>query len=960
MNKKHNTSSSSRFTEKMNECQGVLSEAYNLFIGDTDDAGIHKLLLVLMFYKRFDDLKDDNEYSGKIRLDIPDDCRWNQMIKAKSGYFKTVHNNFKKICSMNNNLSLDVDLLPSRVWEAVLEGNLQLADVLKTTKPSMEYETKSIADILNIAQYDGSVSTATQKAIIDLFSQLDLSWSAINHEEMSDLISAWLNVAAEDMGFSFYDRSKITLNEIELAIRLLSLRPRDYFSAIDCGAGDALVAANKFVKELACKNIPGTQSPDSTIRIDGSESNTETVAIGKLRLLLSGMDPAIIKSGIDPANIKRSFNFYDYILQVISKEEDIEDYQKPSVLFLNYKNGESFNPDLDRKKKFTKLRSIKVENRVIKFPVYAGELYYTLIMLKLLPENGRMGVIVPFRVMFDESCREVWEFLVEKDYLEKVVFFDLQSFLERQYFYNPYVLLILNKNKASYKKERFLFVNVQHNLWGDSTLDLIPDSEIERVYNVAKTFKGNGHNEIIIEKDKITHNKYNLFPLLYFKHLITNSSNKTFQKFVRLSDLATIRSGPGSIQQATGQLCPVAYVSPNDLSTDINRPFLDFEKIEKKYINREEMEKFTVKRRCILVSLSRKYLKVSIYDPEIDEPVLLTPDVAAIYPKAKKLGVEFLYYMLYENIVRNQILSFLHTDSENLLPTLLLFRSLMLPVPEKLKSQHNYIEQKKRVTYEKLISNREKALNRIEKFYGEKLKAEFDVVRHLAHNINHLIFMVQAPIENTFEFLQKRGLLDETLYRNTSDNTHVMIRDELEKALRSLEEIYKCLRNTRDFIVEGIKEGELEELDICEFFKEIKQTYSNQKLQVQIICNLKPKDRKILLNRFSFQRAIDNLVSNAQMHGLTENRNEIKLEFDIAEDDDKIIIHYTNNGKKFPKDMSKEDFLAIGKKGKSSSGQGLGGAWIKRFIDAHNGEFEIVRDEHPLHFKIVLMRRNSE
>jgi nitrogen fixation/metabolism regulation signal transduction histidine kinase len=117
---------------------------------------------------------------------------------------------------------------------------------------------------------------------------------------------------------------------------------------------------------------------------------------------------------------------------------------------------------------------------------------------------------------------------------------------------------------------------------------------------------------------------------------------------------------------------------------------------------------------------------------------------------------------------------------------------------------------------------------------------------------------------------------------------------------------------------------------------------------------------KMSIHKKSFREAIFNLIKNAEEHALTESSSDLILNFDIKEKDGNIIIDYTNNGKRFPENMTEEDFLTYGKKGRNSSGQGLGGAWIGKVIEAHKGEFKIIRDDHPLHFKIVLKRREYE
>jgi nitrogen-specific signal transduction histidine kinase len=63
-----------------------------------------------------------------------------------------------------------------------------------------------------------------------------------------------------------------------------------------------------------------------------------------------------------------------------------------------------------------------------------------------------------------------------------------------------------------------------------------------------------------------------------------------------------------------------------------------------------------------------------------------------------------------------------------------------------------------------------------------------------------------------------------------------------------------------------------------------------------------------------------------------------------------------NNGVPLPNELTAEKFIDFGSKGKSSPGDGLGGAYIYKVIRAHRGNLEIIRDnkEFPVNFRITL------
>jgi K+-sensing histidine kinase KdpD len=236
------------------------------------------------------------------------------------------------------------------------------------------------------------------------------------------------------------------------------------------------------------------------------------------------------------------------------------------------------------------------------------------------------------------------------------------------------------------------------------------------------------------------------------------------------------------------------------------------------------------------------------------------------------------------------------------------------------------------------------------KIVEEKHDAEFNILRHLNHNVKPNILMAKSPITAVVSFLESRNMLDETLAKRL-DGSDESVREALDHALISLEHITDILESTRKLVTHKIQREDFQEVNICELFeREIIPLFAFR-MAIDLQCD---SAIQVRLHRQSFIEAMLNLVRNAEVHGYRGDSSNARLSFCITERRSWIVIDYTNNGQRFPENLTAKDFLTFGKKSGDSPGEGLGGAWIGKVIAAHNGSFEIIRDEHPLHFRIML------
>ncbi len=239
------------------------------------------------------------------------------------------------------------------------------------------------------------------------------------------------------------------------------------------------------------------------------------------------------------------------------------------------------------------------------------------------------------------------------------------------------------------------------------------------------------------------------------------------------------------------------------------------------------------------------------------------------------------------------------------------------------------------------------------KILGEKQEAEFSILRHLNHNVKPNIQIAKSPLFAVIDFLEENGQLGKILARRL-DGSDETIGEALQKTVVSLDRINDILEATRKLVTQQIAVEEFVECGIAGLFeKEIIPLYAGR---LRIAINGDPR-LTVRLHRESFIEAMNNIIRNAEVHAYPGSAAMAELRFIIRERRKNIIIDYTNNGKPFPANLSARDFLSFGKKSSDSPGEGLGGAWIGKVIEAHRGNFEIIRDDNPVHFRITLPKK---
>ena len=96
------------------------------------------------------------------------------------------------------------------------------------------------------------------------------------------------------------------------------------------------------------------------------------------------------------------------------------------------------------------------------------------------------------------------------------------------------------------------------------------------------------------------------------------------------------------------------------------------------------------------------------------------------------------------------------------------------------------------------------------------------------------------------------------------------------------------------------------------------------------------------------QRAVNNIIDNARKHGFTDPQRtdyEIKVSLSIDVERNMYKIEFRNNGNPLPEGMNKMRYGIKGEKAGRYAGTGIGGNYIKQFVEHYGGEYDIFMED---------------
>lgn len=777
---------------------------------------------------------------------------------------------------------------------------------------------------LDIFDIYSEVKPTVQQALFKLIDGLDLSLNSFGlfafDSALSDIYDDYTRMMPSQRG----EHNNPAWIE-ELLVKMLEPKSHETVYFPFCRTGSVI---STFIKASQGLNSTGDirENPTLPLNIQGVELNKKIWAFAKLRLtLLGGMS-------LDISNA----NPYETLPKI---SPDVVYCVPP---FGNITEQASTNCIIGREK--------------FELPKNRGEVLFLLNALQKSTKTGRVGIVVPQGILFDHSLRKVRRALLDEDLLDAIVELPARSFSPAPSM--KAVILVLNKSKLPGRKNKVAF-GVLPSLNKDNSLTSTEIDAIVSEYHSLESF----NKWIYASKEDIQRQDYNLVPSFYHNGL-NNEIDALIQdnNGKRLDEVCTITRGRSRRPNEDNSGLP--FISTKDLSGEITDPYLDFSNAT---LGNPEGPNHIITQRCILVSLIGRDPKATIYDPkraykseseEVYDGILINQNIVCLVPNERHVDFEYLYYQLKTPILLKQFDS-LHGGVGIPNISLQKLRSIIIPVFGRMEEQREITRQTKEALLieanAKLVSLR--AILNIEE---KKQEAEFQVVRHIAHNLSPRLSSVGSVLKHLNDFLLSKNLLQEPIQEQFYDGQQMeFVGDAIAKARLDVIQMNNLIKDTRKVITEEITREDFNNVNILDFFETIKAKYINESFTLLIECD---NSINFELHETSFAEMIDNFIRNAEIHGFNAQTTLSPLIVISCQIENKLInIDIKNNGLPLPPELTADKFISFGEKRTNSPGEGLGGAYINKVIRAHEGDLQIITSDRnfPVCFRICLPLRSA-
>jgi len=454
------------------ELERILKSAADLIRTRVD----YTFILVLLFYKRMSD-KWETEFKTAYDEAITDSLSKEEAKKEAK-----------------NSAYHDFNIPEDFLWDSLRKKDTaripeNFSAAMKTIAESNP-DLKSVFENIDFIQFTTSRENAEiLRQLIELFSEKSL------HNVSPDILGD-----AYEWILKYFAPQKAKEGEvytarevIKLIVEMLDPKPGQSVYDPACGSGGMLISSYRHIKD--------TLGKDSANRLFlyGQEANHKTLALANMNLNIHDMRNANIVYG-------------DTLSSPKFKEESGEVKTFDVVIANPPWNQDGYDEEVLRKGEFWSKR--------FKYgfpPRQSADWAWIQHMLaSAKDETGKVGVVIDNGCLFRGGKEKIIRSkIVDKDLIETIIL------LPEKLFYNtgaPGAIIVLNKNKPDFKKEKIQFINASKeyeshpevrklNRLGDKSID-----KIVKAYKSDKELKGFSE---FIEKEKIKENDYNLNVTLY-------------------------------------------------------------------------------------------------------------------------------------------------------------------------------------------------------------------------------------------------------------------------------------------------------------------------------------------------------------------------------------------------------------------------------------------------------------
>ena len=373
-------------------------------------------------------------------------------------------------------------------WDKVRERTTNVGVAIQDAM--REIETANIETLYGIfgdAAWSNKnrLTDATLNNLIEHFSKYKLNLSEVPDDQLGNAYEYLIKEFADDSGHTaaeFYTNRTV----VKLMTKIMNPQPGESVYDPTCGSGGLLLNCALHLRDEGKEY--------RTLKLYGQEINLITSAIARMNMFLHGIEEFSIVRGdtlARPAFIEKdSLKKFNVILA--NPPYSIRAWDRNS--FENDPYGRNIwgTP-----------------------PQGSADYAFQQHIQKSLDEkNGRSISLWPHGILFRDAEADMRRKMIEEDLVECVIG------LGPNLFYNSPMeacLLITTTNKPKERKGKILIVNAVKEVRQNSTLSLLEDKHIDKIFNAYKDFKSIENFSEVVTIEDVINNKGNMSISLYVR-----------------------------------------------------------------------------------------------------------------------------------------------------------------------------------------------------------------------------------------------------------------------------------------------------------------------------------------------------------------------------------------------------------------------------------------------------------
>jgi len=558
----------------------------------------------------------------------------------------------------------------------------------------------------------------------------------------------------------------------------------------------------------------------------------------------------------------------------------------------------------------------------------------------LLKPKGKLVVLVSEAFLFRGGVEQkTRRDLIETDFIETVISLP-QGMLNGTSVASA--ILVINRDKRSKGAVKFAAPNSVD--MGKGVDQMFIGDIIEEISELdyASTGVGPVRTDMrLVLNSEIVDQDYSFQPDRYLLSDYTG---------VKLSELLTPLPGKLIRGKYSGRLTTIKHLVAEDQHdyTIEFPPLTENEMVSGEYILPKSTRK--IESSALMVAVAGRLLKPSFFykhrQSESEKfPVYLSPQVKAFNYDRERLELDFLIHQLRSPAVKTQLRAY---QTGTTIPRISVKDFLRIRIQLPSKQEQILTMRALEQLNEKMEALREErdAIAKGAKLAGDK---RFATLKHALGRPQQSILSAAETIKDYLEIMGEDGQKLNVEYANFFEQE------------RTISDTLQGIVNDIDFISNMMDRGEnglrvesypLEYPSVSAVLKSVKEL-STSGLKFKLKINAAPdKDwgkLSVEMNLELFRVLLENLLTNADKHGFEEKSPGNLVQITLSIINYHLFIEVQNNGKPFPSNFGKEQYVQEFKTISTDVGQGIGGHQVDQIANYFGDpEWALITDANKI------------